>query len=70
MREIEAVMGAQALSALVLFDAIIANRNTHLGNFKMLVDNNLLLRSAPIFDNGRAFFNHIRGFSKGGLPSI
>ncbi|WP_235853129.1 hypothetical protein [Helicobacter labacensis] len=63
MREaIEAVMGKQAFSDLMLFDAIIGNIDRHLGNFGMLVNNdtNELIESAPIFDNGRALFNFLR----------
>ncbi|MCR2040405.1 HipA domain-containing protein [Campylobacter helveticus] len=44
---------------LLLFDALIANKDRHLGNFGMIVDNNTgkLLRVAPIFDNGLSIFN-------------
>ncbi|WP_199764466.1 protein kinase family protein [Helicobacter bizzozeronii] len=58
---IEAVMGVQALSDLMLFDAIIGNIDRHLGNFGMLVNNdtNELIKPAPIFDNGRAIFNFL-----------
>ncbi|WP_240329625.1 HipA domain-containing protein [Helicobacter suis] len=58
---IEALMGTQAFSDLMLFDAIIGNIDRHLGNFGMLINNetNELLKPAPIFDNGRAFLNFI-----------
>ncbi|BEG58295.1 HipA domain-containing protein (plasmid) [Helicobacter sp. NHP21005] len=58
---IEAVMGKQAFSDLMLFDAIIGNIDRHLGNFGMLVNNdtNELVKPAPIFDNGWAIFNFI-----------
>ncbi|BCZ18333.1 hypothetical protein NHP190003_16150 (plasmid) [Helicobacter sp. NHP19-003] len=58
---IEAVMGKQAFSDLMLFDAIIGNIDRHLGNFGMLIDNdtNELIKPAPIFDNGWAIFNFI-----------
>ncbi|GMB96821.1 hypothetical protein [Helicobacter sp. NHP22-001] len=56
-------MGKQALSDLMLFDAIIGNVDRHLGNLGMLIDNdtNELIKPAPIFDNGRAFINFIKG---------
>ncbi|WP_233707396.1 hypothetical protein [Helicobacter bizzozeronii] len=66
---IESIMGEQAFSDLMLFDAIIVNEDRHLGNFGMLIDNdtNKLIKPAPIFDNGSAFFNYIRGYSGGGF---
>ncbi|WP_285693529.1 hypothetical protein, partial [Helicobacter ailurogastricus] len=58
---IEAVMGKQAFSDLMLFDAIIGNIDRHLGNFGMFVNNdtNELIKPAPIFDNGWALFNFL-----------
>ena len=46
---------------LLLFDALIANKDRHLGNFGMIVDNNTgkLLRVAPIFDNGYSLMNFL-----------
>ena len=43
-----------AYSDMMVFDSIIINRDRHLGNFGMLVDNNtgVYLKPAPIFDNG------------------
>ena len=43
-----------AYSDMMVFDSIIINRDRHLGNFGMLVDNNTgaYLKPAPIFDNG------------------
>lgn len=43
---------------MMLFDSLIANRDRHLGNFGMIVDNNTgeYLRPAPIFDNGWSMF--------------
>ena len=37
-----------------MFDSLIINRDRHLGNFGMIVDNNTgeYLRPAPLFDNG------------------
>ena len=39
---------------MMVFDSLIINRDRHLGNFGMLVDNNTgeYLRPAPLFDNG------------------
>lgn len=42
------------LKDMLLFDAIIYNSDRHLGNFGMLINNNILeiIKPAPIFDNG------------------
>ena len=42
---------------MMVFDSLIINRDRHLGNFGMLVDNNTgeYLRPAPLFDNGCSF---------------
>lgn len=39
---------------MMVFDSVIINRDRHLGNFGMMVDNNTgeYLRPAPLFDNG------------------
>ena len=39
---------------MMVFDSLIVNRDRHLGNFGMIVDNNTgeYLRPAPLFDNG------------------
>ena len=39
---------------MMVFDSLIINRDRHLGNFGMIVDNNTgeYLRPAPLFDNG------------------
>ncbi|MBX7491259.1 transcriptional regulator [Helicobacter turcicus] len=44
---------------LMLFDALICNKDRHLGNFGMIVDNDTgkILRPAPIFDNGMGIIN-------------
>ncbi len=46
--------GFEAYCDLMVFDSIIANRDRHLGNFGMMIDNNTgeILEPAPIFDNG------------------
>lgn len=48
------LFGKEAYEDMMLFDTIIGNRDRHLGNFGMLVDNNTgeILKMAPIFDNG------------------
>ena len=42
---------------MMVFDSLIINRDRHLGNFGMLVDNNTgeYLRPALLFDNGCSF---------------
>ncbi len=64
--------GEDAFYDLLLFDALIGNTDRHLGNFGMLIDNdtNELVRPAPIFDNGMAFFNHITEKDLGSLASF
>ncbi len=59
--KIKEIYGVQAFEDLLLFDTLIGNTDRHLGNFGMLIDNNTneLVKPAPIFDNGMAFFNHI-----------
>lgn len=46
------------LNDLLFFDAMVGNKDRHLGNFGMIVDNDTLeiLRPAPIFDNGLSMF--------------
>ena len=53
--------GKEAFEDLMVFDALIANRDRHLGNFGMIVDNDTLkvLRPAPIFDNGLSMITHL-----------
>ena len=43
-----------AYADMMIFDTIIINRDRHLGNFGMLIDNNTgeYLKPAPVFDNG------------------
>lgn len=45
---------------LMLFDAVIGNRDRHLGNFGILFDNekNDFIGPAPIFDNGESILNY------------
>ena len=46
---------------MMLFDAIIGNKDRHLGNFGMLNNNNTgeLISLAPIFDNGLSMLNRM-----------
>lgn len=48
--------GRRAYADLVVFDAVICNKDRHYGNFGYIIDNNTgqWLRPAPIFDNGRS----------------
>ena len=59
VKELEKTYDEDKLQDLLVFDALIANKDRHLGNFGMIVDNNTgkLLRVAPIFDNGYSMMN-------------
>lgn len=52
--QISEIFGADKYADMMLFDSIIANKDRHLGNFGMIIDNNTgeYLRPAPLFDNG------------------
>lgn len=54
------IYGKENFEDLMLFDAIIGNRDRHLGNFGMIVNNNTfeVLNTAPIFDNGESILNY------------
>lgn len=54
------IYGKENFEDLMLFDAIIGNRDRHLGNFGMIVNNNTfeVLNVAPIFDNGESVLNY------------
>jgi hypothetical protein len=43
---------------MLIFDTIIINTDRHFGNFGFLVDNqtNIIVKTAPIFDNGLSLF--------------
>ena len=49
----------QALSDMLLLDAVICNTDRHFGNFGFLVDNasNQIVAPAPLFDHGNSLFN-------------
>ena len=61
VREIIKIYDEESFENLMLFDALICNKDRHLGNFGMIVDNdtNEILRPAPIFDNGFGILNFI-----------
>ena len=61
MQEISEILGDETFEDLMLFDALICNKDRHLGNFGMIVDNNTnkILRAAPIFDNGFSMMNFL-----------
>lgn len=49
----------EALSEMLVFDAVICNVDRHYGNFGFLVENktNRILAPAPLFDHGNSLFN-------------
>ena len=50
------IFGETFYADMMLFDAIILNRDRHLSNFGMLIDNNTggYIGAAPLFDNGNS----------------
>lgn len=50
----------EALSDMIVLDAIICNADRHFGNFGFLVDNktNKIVAPAPLFDHGNSLFNY------------
>lgn len=61
IQKIMKLYGKEAFEDLMVFDALIANKDRHLGNFGMIINNdtNELLREAPIFDNGWGILNFL-----------
>ena len=59
------IYGKENYEDLMLFDSITGNRDRHLGNFGMLVDNQTfeVIKPAPIFNNGESVLNYYN-FSK------
>ena len=59
------IYGKENYEDLMLFDSVTGNRDRHLGNFGMLVDNQTfnVIKPAPIFDNGESVLNYYN-FSK------
>jgi hypothetical protein len=49
-----------ALSEMLVFDAVTCNTDRHFGNFGFLVDNktNKIAAPAPLFDHGNSLFNY------------
>ena len=50
----------ESLVDMLIFDAVICNRDRHFSNFGLMVDNetNQIIDTAPIFDNGLSLFNY------------
>jgi len=50
----------ESLVDMLIFDAVICNRDRHFSNFGLIVDNktNEIVDTAPIFDNGLSLFNY------------
>jgi hypothetical protein len=50
----------ESLVDMLIFDAVICNRDRHFSNFGLIVDNktNKIVDTAPIFDNGLSLFNY------------
>ena len=48
------IYGREKYADLMIFDALICNKDRHLGNFGYLIDNDTdnYLKPAPLFDNG------------------
>lgn len=53
-KKLATAFGEQAYADMMVFDAVICNKDRHLGNFGYMVDNDTgaFLRPAPLFDNG------------------
>ena len=62
----------EALADMVVFDAVVRNRDRHLGNFGLLVDNatNRIAAPAPLFDHGLSLFPFSMGNDFDNLDSI
>ena len=61
--------GFDKYSDIMVFDAIICNKDRHLANFGYIIDNNTgeYLRPAPIFDNG---FSMLYGAAKQDMENL
>lgn len=48
----------EAISDMLVFDAVVCNQDRHLGNFGVLIDShtNNIIASAPLFDHGLSLF--------------
>lgn len=62
----------EALANMVVFDAVIYNRDRHFGNFGVLVDNaeNKIVAPAPLFDHGLSLFPFAMGDDFDDLDTI
>lgn len=63
------IYGLEKYQDLMIYDAIILNKDRHLGNFGYLIDNNTgeFLKPAPIFDNGISL---LLGAAKGDMEKL
>ena len=63
------IYGREKYGDLMIYDALICNKDRHLGNFGYLTDNNTgaYLRPAPIFDNG---FSLLYGAAKNDMENL
>lgn len=63
------IYGREKYGDLMIYDALICNKDRHLGNFGYLTDNNTgaYLRPAPIFDNG---FSLLYGAAKNDMDNL
>lgn len=63
------IYGWEKYGDLMIYDALICNKDRHLGNFGYLTDNNTgaYLRPAPIFDNG---FSLLYGAAKNDMENL
>ena len=63
------IYGLEHYQDLMIYDALILNKDRHLGNFGYLVDNNTgkFLKPAPIFDNGISL---LLGVAKGDMEHL
>lgn len=61
LEAISKIYGEEKFEDLMVFDSLIYNKDRHLGNLGMLIDNNTLkiLKAAPIFDNGTSILSFI-----------
>ncbi len=63
------IYGRDRYGDLMIFDALICNKDRHLGNFGYLIDNNTgsYLKPAPLFDNG---FSLLYGAAKSDMDNL
>ncbi len=63
------IYGREKYADLMIFDALICNKDRHLGNFGYLIDNDTgnYLKPAPLFDNG---FSLLYGAAKSDMDNL